>query len=34
MHLLPIDPGRPESYWSFKWAVDHLLPGTPRDTIT
>jgi len=27
MHLLLINPRLPESYWSFKWAVDHVLPG-------
>jgi len=27
MRLLLINPRLPESYWSFKWAVDHVLPG-------
>ena len=27
MRLLLINPRFPESFWSFKWAVDHVLPG-------
>lgn len=27
MHLLLINPKFPESFWSFKWAIDHVLPG-------
>ncbi len=27
MRLLLINPRYPESFWSFKWAVDHVLPG-------
>jgi radical SAM superfamily enzyme YgiQ (UPF0313 family) len=27
MHLLLINPKFPESFWSFKWAVDNVLPG-------
>lgn len=27
MKLLLINPKYPESFWSFKWAVDHVLPG-------
>lgn len=27
MHLLLINPRFPESFWSFKWAIDNILPG-------
>ncbi|HVT45513.1 MAG TPA: radical SAM protein [Thermoanaerobaculia bacterium] len=27
MRLLLINPRAPESFWSFRWAVDHVLPG-------
>jgi radical SAM superfamily enzyme YgiQ (UPF0313 family) len=27
MHLLLINPKFPESFWSFKWAIDNILPG-------
>ncbi len=27
MHLLLINPKFPESFWSFRWAIDHVLPG-------
>jgi radical SAM superfamily enzyme YgiQ (UPF0313 family) len=27
MRLLLINPKYPESFWSFKWAVDHVLPN-------
>lgn len=27
MRLLLINPRYPESFWSFKWALDHILPG-------
>ena len=27
MRLLLINPRSPESFWSFKWAVDNVLPG-------
>ncbi|CUW39656.1 protein of unknown function [Magnetospirillum sp. XM-1] len=25
--LLLINPRFPESFWSFRWAIDHVLPG-------
>src|ERR1700686_2172016 len=27
MRLLLINPRGPESFWSFRWAVDNILPG-------
>src|SRR5512143_696479 len=27
MRLLLINPRAPESFWSFRWAIDHVLPG-------
>src|SRR5512135_1907785 len=27
MRLLLVNPKYPESFWSFKWAVDRILPG-------
>src|SRR5512135_2823877 len=27
MRLLLVNPKYPESFWSFKWAVDSILPG-------
>ena len=27
MRLLLINPRGPESFWSFRWALDHILPG-------
>ncbi|KIL99441.1 hypothetical protein CCC_04212 [Paramagnetospirillum magnetotacticum MS-1] len=27
MHLLLINPKFPESFWSFRWAIDQVLPG-------
>ena len=27
MHLLLINPKFPESFWSFRWAIEHVLPG-------
>ena len=28
MRLLLVNPRFPESFWSFKWAIDTVLPGT------
>ena len=28
MHLLLINPKFPESFWSFKWAIDEILPSS------
>ena len=27
MRLLLISPRFPESFWSFRWAITHVLPG-------
>ncbi len=27
MRLLLVNPRFPESFWSFKWAIDEILPG-------
>ncbi len=27
MRLLLINPRAPESFWTFRWAIDHILPG-------
>jgi hypothetical protein len=30
MRLLLVNPRFPESFWTFKWAIDEILPRTPE----